>query len=76
MEGDVVFDSYEDINALIIKATPRAYLSLLETIKRLDTQPRQVLIEVLIAEVTLDNTTDMGLEWIALGHGEAFNKQL
>jgi type II secretory pathway component GspD/PulD (secretin) len=75
VEGEVVFDSYEDINALIIKATPRAYLSLLETIKRLDTQPRQVLIEVLIAEVTLDRETDLGLEWIALGHGEAFNKQ-
>jgi len=73
VEGDVVFDSYEDINVLIIKSTPRAYLSLLETIKKLDTQPRQVLIEVLIAEITLDNTTDMGLEWIALGHGEAFN---
>ena len=47
IEGDVVFDSYDAVNALIIKATPRAYLTLLETIKKLDTQPKQVLIEVL-----------------------------
>lgn len=64
IEGDVVIDSYEDINALIIKATPRAYLTILETLKRLDTQPKQVLIEVLIAEVSLDDKTSLGLEWV------------
>jgi general secretion pathway protein D len=64
IEGEVVIDAYEDINALIIKSTPRTYLTLLETIKKLDTQPKQVLIEVLIAEVTLDDRTDLGLEWI------------
>ena len=60
IEGEVVFDSYDAINALIIKATPRAYLTLLDTIKKLDTQPKQVLIEVLIAEVTLDDSTNLG----------------
>jgi type II secretory pathway component GspD/PulD (secretin) len=74
IEGEVVFDAYEDINALIIKATPRAYLTLLETIKKLDTQPKQVLIEVLIAEVTLDDRTDLGLEWILKGNGRVFNE--
>lgn len=64
IEGDVVFDSYDDINALIIKSTPRAYLTLLETIKKLDTQPKQVLIEVLIAEISLDDKTSLGLEWV------------
>ena len=64
IEGEVVFDSYDDINALIIKSTPRSYLALLETIKKLDIQPKQVLIEVLIAEVKLDDTMDMGLEWV------------
>ena len=74
IEGDVVFDSYDDINALIIKSTPRAYLTLLETIKKLDTQPKQVLIEVLIGEVTLDDSTDLGLEWVLKGQSRAFNK--
>lgn len=74
IEGDVVFDSYDVINALIIKSTPRAYLSLLDTIKKLDTQPKQVLIEVLIAEITLDDATSLGLEWILKGHSRAFNQ--
>ena len=37
-------------------------------IKKLDRMPRQVLIEVLAAEVTLDDTTRLGLQW-ALQHG-------
>ncbi len=61
IEGDVVFDSYDAINALIIKSTPRAYLTLLDTIKKLDTQPKQVLIEVLIAEVTLSDDTQISV---------------
>lgn len=69
IEGDVLFDAYDDINALIIKATPRSYLVLLETLKKLDIQPRQVLIEVLIAEISLTDETSLGLEWLFKGHG-------
>jgi len=64
IEGDVVIEAYDDINALIIKSTPRAYLALLETIKRLDIQPKQVLIEVLVAEISLNDTTKLGIEWL------------
>jgi general secretion pathway protein D len=64
IEGDVVIEAYDDINALIIKSTPRAYLALLETIKRLDIQPKQVLIEVLIAEIQLTDNTSLGIEWL------------
>ena len=67
VEGEVMIDTYEDINAIIIKSSPRAYLTMLETIKRLDVQPKQVLIEVLIAEVTLDDTTKFGVEWLTGG---------
>ena len=67
IEGEVMIEAYEDINAIIIKASPRAYLTILETIKRLDVQPKQVLIEVLIAEVTLDDSTKFGIEWLMGG---------
>lgn len=67
IEGDILIEAYEDINAIIIKTTPRGYLALLETIRRLDVQPKQVLIEVLIAEITLDDTTKFGIEWLASG---------
>jgi len=64
IEGEVQIESYDDINAIIVKATPRSYLTLLETIRKLDIQPKQVLIEVLIAEITLDNESQFGIEWL------------
>ena len=33
VEGEVVITPYEDINALIIKASPKSYLTILETLK-------------------------------------------
>lgn len=62
--GEMTITAYEDINALIIKTTPRAYLSLLELLKRLDEPVKQVLIEVLVAEVTLGDSTQFGIEWL------------
>lgn len=64
VEGDVVITAYEDVNGLLIKANPRSYLAILEILKKLDVPVKQVLIEVLIAEVTLDDTTKFGLEWL------------
>jgi general secretion pathway protein D len=50
-------------NAILVRATPQDYAQVLKTIKVLDIIPKQVLIEVLIAEVTLDDNTEFGLEW-------------
>jgi general secretion pathway protein D len=74
--GPVVIDAYEDINAIIIKTTPAGYISLLQTIKKLDVQPKQVLIEVMIAEVTLDKTTQFGLEWLLKGNFTVSNQKI
>ncbi len=64
IEGDVTITSYDDINALIIKSSPAAYLAMLETIKKIDIPPKQVLIEVMIAEITLNDDESMGVEWL------------
>lgn len=50
-------------NALVIRSPRRKYEDLLRTIKRLDVFPRQVLIEVMIAEVQLDGELNFGVEW-------------
>jgi len=50
-------------NAVIVRATPQDYAQVLKTIKLLDIIPKQVLVEVLIAEVTLDKNTEFGVEW-------------
>ncbi len=54
----------EITNALVVLAVPDDYKFIKETIEKLDTPPRQVMIEVLIAEVTLTKEFQFGLEWV------------
>jgi len=65
-EGEINIVVDETNNALVIKAYPRDYRLILETIKKLDIYPRQVLIEVLLAEITLDDESRYGLEFMKL----------
>ncbi len=53
----------EVTNALIILATPSDYDFIEETIKKLDTVPRQVLIEGLIARVDITDSLRFGFAW-------------
>jgi general secretion pathway protein D len=54
----------ERTNALIVKATQQDYKLIEETIRRLDIIPKQVLIEVLAAEITLTDSLEFGLNWV------------
>lgn len=57
---------YESTNALIIQSSRREYLEILPTIQELDRPPKQVLIDALIAEVKLDESTKYGIQWSIL----------
>jgi general secretion pathway protein D len=50
-------------NALVIRTAPPNFSVLRETIEQLDVRPPQVLLEVLIAEVTLDRANQYGINW-------------
>ncbi len=50
-------------NRLVIRTTPRCYAMVKALLDRLDVVPAQVLIQILLAEVTLDNTTEFGVEF-------------
>ncbi len=50
-------------NTLLISASPRYFDTIERMIQKLDEPPPQVLIDVLLAEVTLDDTTDIGIDW-------------
>lgn len=63
MVGEVRIVPDERTNALIIKATAHDYDIVKETIKKLDILPRQVIIEVLVAEVALSDNFNLGIEW-------------
>jgi general secretion pathway protein D len=53
----------EITNSLIILATPADYSFIEETVRKLDTLPRQVVIEALVAEIKLTDDLTFGLAW-------------
>ena len=62
-EGQVRFIADEVTNAVIVTTFPRSWTEIENTIKQLDRMPRQVLIEVLIAEITLTDDIRLGIDW-------------
>jgi general secretion pathway protein D len=53
----------ETKNAILIFATPRQYRTIEAAIRRLDVLPLQVVIEATIAEVTLTDQLNFGVQW-------------
>ncbi|MBX3414092.1 MAG: hypothetical protein KF708_15500 [Pirellulales bacterium] len=62
IEREVVVVPEPVSNSLIISATPRYFDDIRTLVEQLDAQPPQVLIQVLIAEVRLDNIDEFGVE--------------
>ena len=58
-------------NSLIVLATPRDYDKIREVLVRIDVVPRQVLIEAIIAEITLIGDLQFGIEY-AFATGKIF----
>ncbi len=54
----------ETTNALVITASPEMFRSLRSVIQKLDIRRAQVLIEAVIAEVNMDKTAELGVQWI------------
>jgi len=52
-------------NSLIIVASPEDYQELAQVISKLDRRPRQVFVEAMITEVSLDKTLELGTKWRA-----------
>lgn len=53
------------LNRLVIRTTPRTYASIKALLDRLDVVPAQVLLQVTVAEVTLGDNIQYGLELAA-----------
>jgi general secretion pathway protein D len=62
IESEVVVVPEPVGNALIISATPRYFEQIMELVEGLDAQPPQVMIQVILAEVELDNLHEFGVE--------------
>ncbi|MBF0228201.1 MAG: type II secretion system secretin GspD [Desulfamplus sp.] len=64
LAGDVEIIPDETNNAIIFRASQRDYKIIKNVLKELDVTPRQVLINVVIAEVTLTDKTQYGVQWL------------
>jgi general secretion pathway protein D len=64
-EGTGTFDIIPDepTNSIIVRGSASEYAALLNVLKVIDIYPLQVLLEVLIAEVKLDDELRLGVDW-------------
>lgn len=69
----VKIDADEAHNALLIAATPRDYALIRQVLEGIDTPPQQVLIEVTVAEVTLDDSLQYGVQYFLNSRGGGSN---
>lgn len=63
----------ESTNSLLIRSTARDYRQLLTTINQLDTVPLQVMINAIIAQITLTDATQFGVDWSRIAANSAVN---
>jgi general secretion pathway protein D len=65
-EGEVRINFDRPTNSLIIVSSLKDYQSLRRVIERLDSPRKQVFVEAMILEVTLDKERDLGASWHAV----------
>lgn len=66
-EGDVSIQAHTSTNALVISGPSGVVADLRSVIKRLDIRRAQVLVEAIIAEVSMERLQEFGVQWGALG---------
>jgi general secretion pathway protein D len=63
--GGNQFVTDTNLNAILYKGTGQRWLELLPTLKKLDRPAPSVLVEVILAEITLGDSVQTGVEFIA-----------
>ncbi|MDB6038493.1 MAG: hypothetical protein JWM99_2334, partial [Verrucomicrobiales bacterium] len=63
LEREVAVVAEQLSNTLLVSANPRYFNQIKDIIDELDKPQSQVLIQVMLAEVTLDALTDLGFQW-------------
>ena len=61
--GSVQVIADEITNTLVVRSSAQDFQQVRKVLERLDTRPRQVLVQVMVAEVTLNDTLQYGVEW-------------
>jgi type II secretion system protein D len=63
MDQEISVIAHKDANQLLVSVSPRYKSKILSIIEKFDQAPPQVMIQVMIAEVTLDDRFEMGMEF-------------
>lgn len=61
--GSVQVIADTETNTLIVRASPQDYQQVRKVLERLDASPRQVMVQVMVAEVALTDGLKYGVEW-------------
>jgi general secretion pathway protein D len=67
--GKITITPDKATNALVIMASPTDYQNLLQVIQKLDRRRRQVFVQAVIAEVSLNKLDELGVKWGGIGGG-------
>lgn len=67
--GKVTITADKPSNSLVIMASPTDFNSLVQVIKKLDRRSKQVFVQVLIAEISLDKSRALGVQGGAVAAG-------
>lgn len=63
--GGITITSDKASNALVVVASPADYQNLAQIIKQLDKRRRQVYVEAMIIEASMDKLRNLGVQWRA-----------
>ena len=69
LKGPVKIIPDKTNNTIIIKATPEDYAKIYKILREIDTVPREVLINMLIAEISYEKGYEYGIEWYLRNKG-------
>lgn len=61
--GKITITPDKATNSLVIMASPTDYQNLMQVVQKLDRKRRQVFVEAMIAEVSLDKAKELGIQW-------------
>lgn len=67
--GKVTITPDKASNSLVIMASPNDYNNLIQVIKKLDRRSKQVFVQAMIAEISLDKSHELGVQLGAIGGG-------
>lgn len=71
--GKVTITPDKASNSLVIMASPNDYNNLIQVIKKLDRRSKQVFVQAMIAEISLDKSHELGVQLGAIGGGQPSN---